>query len=330
MTPHPMNLWLNWSLAAVMGNLQEADALMREYGHLIEKAAAVIRRRNAEVLVGTLYRGIVIPESDLKSGKLPRMEGYMSTSFTERLEVACWFANTEAGISQVVMQEKPSAKGFIAEYEPVPEEILFHHAWDIVQHLPEMAAMHPNIPDADQFEWYLRTQEEVITLPPEMLFVNPVEDYGCPPAKDLDDLFHPPSVKRPNPGKRKNPDIDLNGVFFHGTRAPTIKQLKPSQSGEFGPGIYLTGNENTAWFYAKNVAGGSAEPRVLQVRVYANNPFVVKKVDWLRMTERSTPRAVQNRLKEKGYDSIVGVSLNDYEYQVVVFDPADVEILRSS
>ena len=125
-------------------------------------------------------------------------------------------------------------------------------------------------------------------------------------------------------------DVDLKGMFFHGTRAPGIDQLKPSRGGEFGPGVYLTGNEDTAWFYASHVASGSSEPYVLRARVTANNPFVVKKVDWLRMTARSTPKTVQNRLKKKGYDSIVGIALNDYEYQLVVFDPSDVKLLRNN
>jgi hypothetical protein len=125
-------------------------------------------------------------------------------------------------------------------------------------------------------------------------------------------------------------EVDLDGVFFHGTRAPDIRQLRSSRSGEFGPGVYLTDREATAWFYADHVAGGTGEPRVLQARVSIENPFVVKKVDWLQMTERSTPKTVQNRLKRKGYDSIVGIALNDYEYQLVVFDPNDVELLRDN
>lgn len=191
-----LNYWLNWAIQAVMGNLQQADALMSQYGREIRKAAAYLRMRNAQVPVRTLYRGMLIPKNQIRDGQLPRLEGYMSTSFTERLEVACWFASTEAGISQVLMMQKPSSKGFVAEYEPVPEEVLFHHAWDISARLPELAAMHPNVPDIDQFAWYLQTQAEVIVLPPEVLYVRPVEEYGCPPADELDDMLHPPSVKR--------------------------------------------------------------------------------------------------------------------------------------
>lgn len=191
-----LNLWLNWAIQAIMGNLQQADALMSQYGRELQYAAGYLRKRNAHVPLSTLYRGMLIPKSEIRNGQLPRLEGYMSTSFTERLEVACWFASPNAGISQVLMMQKPSSKGFIAEYEPAPEEVLFHHAWDITERLPELAAMHPDVADIDQFEWYLRTQAEVIILPPDVLYVRPMEEYGCPPAGDLDDMLHPPSVRR--------------------------------------------------------------------------------------------------------------------------------------
>lgn len=191
-----LNFWINWAIQAIMGNLQQADALMSRYGAEIQEAAAYLRERNAHVPVRTLYRGMLIPKSQIRGGKLPRLEGYMSTSFTERLEVACWFASPDAGISMAVMMQKPSSKGFIAEYDPVPEEVLFHHAWNVTGLLVKFAEVHPNVPDIEQFAWYLETQQEVITLPPEALYVRPMEEYGCPPADELDDLFHPPSVQR--------------------------------------------------------------------------------------------------------------------------------------
>jgi len=196
MSYDPLSLWLNWSIQAIMGNLQQADALMREYSAEIQHAAALLRKHNRNVPIGTLYRGIIASKEQIREGSLPSLEGYMSTSFTERLEVACWFASTDAGISQVVMMQNPRAKGYIAEYEPAPEEVLFHYAWNIAKELPKLAAMHPDIRDIEQFEWYLQTQAEVITLPPSELFVRPMKEYGCPPAKELDDSFHPPSVRR--------------------------------------------------------------------------------------------------------------------------------------
>ena len=76
---------------------------------------------------------------------------------------------------------------------------------------------------------------------------------------------------------------------FHGTRnASEILEsgFRPSTGGEFGPGIYFTENPHTAAFYALRVARGSEEPRILVADVGLNHPFVVKKIVWLRMTEK--------------------------------------------
>lgn len=122
--------------------------------------------------------------------------------------------------------------------------------------------------------------------------------------------------------------FDLTQTFFHGTRTKFTK-LQASSSGEFGPGVYLTSFEPTARFYAHHVARGDAEPHVVEVLVSARKPFIVKKVDWVRMTERSTPRTVQKRLMKKGFDCIIGISINDSEWQLVVFDETQVQLKES-
>lgn len=117
-------------------------------------------------------------------------------------------------------------------------------------------------------------------------------------------------------------------TVFHGTRRSTaILQggFTPSPSGEFGPGMYLTDNEHTAAFYALRVARGDEPPTVLVTRVRLDKPFIVDKVDWIRMTERRTPRTVQRALKRKGYDGLVGIAINGYERQVIVWDPAQID-----
>ena len=120
--------------------------------------------------------------------------------------------------------------------------------------------------------------------------------------------------------------IDLRAVFFHGTRDAGITRLRPSTGGEFGPGIYLTSFGPTAQFYAQHVARGPDAPAVLRVRTSVSRPFEVTKSSWVKMTERSSPSAVQKRLRAKGYDSIVGIANNGYEWQLVVFDPESVAL----
>ena len=125
---------------------------------------------------------------------------------------------------------------------------------------------------------------------------------------------------------------------YHGTRdADAILRdgFRPSSGGDFGPGIYLTENPDTAAFYALRVARGSDQPVVLSTTVELLRPYEVRKVDWIRMTERRTPRTVQRGLRRRGYDGILGIAINDYERQIVAFEADQIvgptrvrEILR--
>lgn len=112
---------------------------------------------------------------------------------------------------------------------------------------------------------------------------------------------------------------------FHGTRSASVigDTLRPSTGGEFGPGIYLSRDPNTADFYASHVARGPDGPTIMPVDVKLQNPFRVSKTDWIKMTERSTPMQVQKRLQARGYDGIIGVGLTGHE-QIVAFSPEQV------
>ena len=112
-------------------------------------------------------------------------------------------------------------------------------------------------------------------------------------------------------------------TLYHGTRRAEeiLRQgFRPSTGGEFGPGIYLTDSPHTAAFYAQRVARGEGPPVVLETVVRLRRPFTVRKVDWIRKTERRTPRTVQSVLRRQGHDAIVGIALNDRERQFIVFD----------
>ncbi len=116
---------------------------------------------------------------------------------------------------------------------------------------------------------------------------------------------------------------------YHGTRrasAILAEGFAPSTGGEFGPGVYLTENPDTAALYALYVARGSEAPTILSATITLVNPYVVRKVDWIRQTEKRTPRTVQRALQRKGHDAIIGIALNDVERQIVVFDPKSVGV----
>lgn len=114
--------------------------------------------------------------------------------------------------------------------------------------------------------------------------------------------------------------------FFHGTRSE-VSTLRASTGGEFGPGVYLTTNVDTAWFYANRVARGPLAPHVLVVDAVVRNPYRVAKTDWIRKTQNRTPSAVQRALMKKGHDAIVGVAIKGYEEQVILFDAAAARVV---
>lgn len=120
---------------------------------------------------------------------------------------------------------------------------------------------------------------------------------------------------------------DLTRVFFHGSRHAQLKSLRASTGGEFGPGVYLTSFEPTAQFYANHVARGPDAPTIYRVRVSVQKPYVVTKSDWVKKTERSSPGTIVKRLQKQGYDCTVGVANNGYEWQLVVFDTANVIVV---
>lgn len=114
---------------------------------------------------------------------------------------------------------------------------------------------------------------------------------------------------------------------YHGTRqasAILANGFRPSLGGEFGPGIYFTERPETAAFYAEHVARGPESPKILVTTVEIALPFTIKKIDWIKKTVRRTPGTIQRELRKLGHDAIIGIALNDYERQVVVFDPKSV------
>lgn len=115
--------------------------------------------------------------------------------------------------------------------------------------------------------------------------------------------------------------------LYHGTRSASMigtHGLRPSGGGEFGPGIYLSADPGTAHFYAQHGGSGPDAPAIVPVHAALKNPFRVSKTDWIKMTQRSTPRTVQKRLQAKGHDGIIGVGLNGHDEQVVVWHPEQV------
>lgn len=115
--------------------------------------------------------------------------------------------------------------------------------------------------------------------------------------------------------------------LFHGTRSAGdifASGFEASPGGEFGPGVYLTERPEAARFWASICGRGSGRPTVVEVEASLANPRRVSKLEWIKLTERSTPRAVQRRWMKAGHDGILGVGINGIDVQVVAFDASAV------
>lgn len=159
--------------------------------------------------------------------------------------------------------------------------------------------------------------------------------YDTPEADELvrSDRLSADSMKKLKKAARlrkaaRQRDPQSSSTVFHGTRR--VREIQehgfvPSRGGEFGPGIYFTDFPPTAAFYALRVATGPDTPTVLATKIQLERPYVVRKIDWIKMTQTRSPSVVIRALKRKGYDGIVGVALNDVDRQIVVWNPDQID-----
>ena len=149
------------------------------------------------VRVGVLYRGVLVEPHQLDRHWLPHDEKLKFVSYSQELEVACWYADPASIISGDVVARRPAVRGYIIAGKGNRDRLLWHHDWLAVDlpdggqrlSLPGAAEVHPEI-DAAQFTWNARTQSEVIEAAPSRadakFHVEPVADRDCPDVEDLD------------------------------------------------------------------------------------------------------------------------------------------------
>jgi hypothetical protein len=159
-----INAWINFVLYAVLGKLGEADSIVRKHGQQVRSVARFLRRE-CPIPSAPLYRGMLLD---------PRRPYTLDPSFTfvswsEDRDVAVWFADRRASISEPFTMFHPEARGYLAELPAPRSEVLFHHSWATraFDDLPSLALRHPHMGEngARQIAWALRTQREVITMP---------------------------------------------------------------------------------------------------------------------------------------------------------------------
>jgi len=108
-------------------------------------------------------------------------------------------------------------------------------------------------------------------------------------------------------------------ALYHGT-GTAFTEFRPSRSGEFGPGIYMTTSPNEATSYASV----GENPQIMKVYARVENPFVVKSdpqelYDWFDDytnvgSGREGMESPDVALKDAGYDGII------YERPVRFYD----------
>lgn len=187
-------------ILAVLGMLSESDDLMMEKGDIIRQVARYFRSQFPPP-PKQLYRGMLVQPRDVPPDQIAKPQGVQFVSFTEDLQVACWFAAQDTVFASVLLSQKPGATGWVGEYIPEEDEILFHYSWiDTLRQgygtdIYELAvSIGPSIGLEDaaiQVRHHIMNQKEVICEANVVYPIKPVENFDCKSTRDLDNKFIP-------------------------------------------------------------------------------------------------------------------------------------------
>jgi hypothetical protein len=188
---------------ATLGKQKDADYVIRNARANIQKVARYLRQ-TLPLTPKLLYRGLLIQPDKVTERRISgTFEGAEYISFSEDIDVACYFASPDAYIAETRMTEIPGAVGWIAEYMPELTDILFHYSW--AEYLntkapgPSIYQIYFNLEgtteetkqEVTQIYWNLKTQKEVMCRTGIPLEVAEMEGYNCPDAQTLDNRFIP-------------------------------------------------------------------------------------------------------------------------------------------
>ena len=110
---HAWNVWINFVLYALSGRMQQADALMRAHRDAIRRVAAHLQHSPGATLA-ELWRGLLLePKEILPGGEVATDPQLTFLSWTEDMDVACYFADPRTMISGDVLRQKPSVRGYV-------------------------------------------------------------------------------------------------------------------------------------------------------------------------------------------------------------------------
>ena len=199
---HPISLYINFALHAVLGRMAEADQLMRIAGDDVRTVANALAERHP-IEPRPIYRGVMLDPS--KPYQMNDRLTFMSWS--EDRDVAAWFASPKSFISAPLAQHDPALRSYMMKLS-APSFVLFHHSWVAafggLASFAALAQVHPLMrrEGERQIAWSLAVQHEVITEPIDVTPI-PVDDLTSDALKALDTRLSPPWLTR------KEADIQL-------------------------------------------------------------------------------------------------------------------------
>lgn len=141
-----LNLYFNF-IARALVPLQsgDADAFYSEYEESVNRVAKALRAQ-----LGCpgqiIYRGILLEgfSSATRLGRLIPIEHIRYLSFSESPEVAKRFADPADSMAFSFRLTGKRVTGYLMEYQPPPEEVLFHWRWAESLHLSDLGIPYYN------------------------------------------------------------------------------------------------------------------------------------------------------------------------------------------
>lgn len=195
------HIYMLFVVMGIQGLMKEADMFYQQFKAVIDDRAASYRKKLPTPL-GTLYRGLIVDPKIAEKGFHKDNYDVSFISFSREVDVACMFAHTDGFMGAMMMQFKPGAKGYIAEYQPKKDEILFHHSWyyklpftQNLDNINRQLIANGIFTDLKQFVWNIKTQKEVMIYPTtETLHASPVEQYCKKSVQEIEKKYLWPDV----------------------------------------------------------------------------------------------------------------------------------------
>jgi hypothetical protein len=118
--------YFKFVLSALAG--KNADSYFRDYEVEIREFAKALQTV-LKPEACDIYRGILLDPLDCTDGLLKPLDHKTFLSFSERKEVAEYFADVYDPMSPSMKKQNPNYRGYVIAHRAQPEEILFHWKW---------------------------------------------------------------------------------------------------------------------------------------------------------------------------------------------------------